>query len=367
MRAADFHHPQLLYEMCKAKDIKILLLGTPRFARRVIISSLSHRVDDITNENDNPVHHRTLEELYDFLKGSTYSSNLNAYTKKYQNSATKLLKAAFEFLLSKNDNLKTHYTYYGRTKFKVLAHSITSIIKTRSNLSFIDKNFVRKISDEPFFYFPLQLDEESTSLMTYPFYTNQIEIITHIVKSMPVGYKLYVKEHPVMALRGWRHPNYYKQIMNLPNVVLIHYSVKSEELLKNCSLVVAISSTTGLEAAFYKKPSIIFADTDYSKLKSVSKIEKIEDLPNVIRSQLKKEIDIADLNKYVNTIEKNSFEFDISELELSYHQYFYHGGYLVDVDITTPQMKSYLDTHRTKYDKLALEHVKKIQQYNKAT
>ena len=138
-----------------------------------------------------------------------------------------------------------------------------------------------------------------------------------------------------------------------------------EELLKNCSLVVAISSTTGLEAAFYKKPSIIFADTDYSKLKSVSKIEKIEDLPNVIRSQLKKEIDIADLNKYVNTIEKNSFEFDISELELSYHQYFYHGGYLVDVDITIDKMRDFINQNNQIIEKITEKHIEKILEYKK--
>lgn len=68
MRAADFHHPQLLYEVCKAKGIKILLLGTPRFARRVIISSLPHKVDNLTSKPDYQVNNRTFEECMTFLK-----------------------------------------------------------------------------------------------------------------------------------------------------------------------------------------------------------------------------------------------------------------------------------------------------------
>lgn len=365
MRAADFHHPQLLYEICKARGIKVLLLGTPRFARRLLISSLPHRIDFPINDTvDSTERERTVKELQDFLKGYSYSDNLKTFSTKFQDSKIRLLKAAYGFLFSKNDNIKTHYTYFGRTKLKVLLHSILYSIKTRINLHFINKNFARTINEHtPFIYYPFQLDEESTSLMTYPFYTNQIEIITHIVKSLPIDYKLYLKEHPVMAFRGWRNKDYYKQIMKLPNVVLVHPSVKSDEILQKCSLVIAISSTSGLEAAFYKKPSIIFANTDYSHLSSVHKIENIENLPDVIRSSLHDEIDVSDLNKYVNFIEKNSFEFDISELELSYHHYFYHGGYLVDVPITQSQMESYLEKFKTQYDKLALEHVKKIKYF----
>ena len=364
MKAADFHHPQLLYEICKAKGIKILLLGTPRFARRLIISSLPHRIDIPRNDDQSSGRNRTIEELQDFLKGSTYSGNIASYTTKFQNSKVKLLKAAYQLLSSKNDNIKTHYTYYGRTKLKVLIHSIIYSIKTRLNLNFINKNFVRTVDEQiPFLYYPLQIDEESTTLLTYPFYTNQIEVITHIVKSLPIGYKLYVKEHPVMFLRGWRNKNYYKQIMKLPNTVLVHHSVKSEEILQKCSLVITISSTSGLEAAFYKKPSIIFANTDYSHLSSVHKLENVEELPEAIRSSLQKKVNISDLNNHVNFTEENSFEFNFSELELSYHHHFYHEGYLVDVNITQSQMKSYLEKYKSQYDILVFEHLKKIKQY----
>ena len=63
--------------------------------------------------------------------------------------------------------------------------------------------------------------------------------------------------------------------MELPNVKLIHPSVKPEHILQKCSIVISITSTAGLEAAFYGKPSIIFADAPYEILPSVYKIKSI--------------------------------------------------------------------------------------------
>ena len=95
------------------------------------------------------------------------------------------------------------------------------------------KNLITQINDQsPFVYFPLHIEQEQVLLISAPFYTNQIEIIRHVTKSLPVGYKLFVKEHPVMSTRGWRSISEYKEIMQIPNVVLIHPSLKSENLIK---------------------------------------------------------------------------------------------------------------------------------------
>ena len=105
---------------------------------------------------------------------------------------------------------------------------------------------------------------------------NQLEIVKHIAKSIPVDFKLYVKEHMVMKYRFWRPISYYKQIMNLPNVVLIHPSLTNVELLKKCSIAFTVTGTTGLEAGYYGKPSIIFGHTSYDSLPSVHRIKNLE-------------------------------------------------------------------------------------------
>ena len=69
-----------------------------------------------------------------------------------------------------------------------------------------------------------------------------------------------------MKYRKWRPLSFYKTLLSLPNVRFLHPSFDSLTAIKNSSLVITIAGSSGLEAAFYEKPSIIFADVSYSNL-----------------------------------------------------------------------------------------------------
>ena len=172
-----------------------------------------------------------------------------------------------------------------------------------------------------------------------------------------------MKEHPLQSLREWRSISYYKQIMSLPNVILIHPSVKSDYIIKKSSLVVSINSTSGLESGFYNKPSISFSDQDFSYLSFVQQIKSFQELSDAIKKSLKKKVNISDLNNYINLIESNSFEFDFHRLSMEFDNYFHLGGFLADVKIPINKMKSFLEQNNADYEKLAAESVKKIQKY----
>lgn len=362
MRAADLHQNQLLYELCKAKGIKVLMLGQTRFASRAIVSSLWHEIDTPIEKNIKK--NRNIEELREFLKGADTFKQVTNYTTEFQKSNVGKISAIQQFLLTKYTNEKTHFTYFGRSKSRVIKKESEYLLKKKLRKNFIDKNLEKNIDNtKPYLYFPLHLDEESTLLIGAPFFTNQIEVIRHIVKSLPIGYRLYVKEHPAMELRGWHKISEYKEIMELPNVVLLHPDVKPEEILKNCSLVLSITSTASLEAAFYEKPSITFAHSPYSILPSVNRVKNIEELPQIIRESIKTEVNIDDLNNYVNHIEKNSFLIDVTKIELGYARIFYHDGNLVDVEISKKQMNQFLDEFKSEFEVISNEHIKKIENY----
>ena len=127
-------------------------------------------------------------------------------------------------------------------------------------------------------------------LITAPKYTNQVQVIRDIANVLPKGYELYVKEHPMSVVRSWHSVSFYKEIMGLSNTKLIHPSVKSKDLIKKSSLIITISSTTGIEAAFYKKPSIIFSDLEFSIISSIHKIKSINELSSAIETYLKKDV-----------------------------------------------------------------------------
>jgi hypothetical protein len=323
------------------------------FIGKQILSNEFHSIGNI--KSNNKFQFNSLEDAQNYFKTRPY--------RPWLGSKTDYLKAILKFLFLSNTNIKTHYTYYGRTKFSVLKRTIVSTIKKRLRESFINKNLIRDIKNtKPLIYFPLQEEPERGLLIQAPNYTNQIEVITNIAKALPAGYELYVKEHPGSVFREWRSISDYKKIMKLPNVRVIHPSVKSKDMIEKSSLVIVISSTTGLEATFYNKPSIIFADLDYSILPSVHKIESITELPSAIKTSLKKEVNLSDLNHYINLIEANSLELDYDAINLDFMHSFHHGGNLADVEIPINKMKLFLERHNADFDKIAAEFLKKIRE-----
>jgi len=357
-----FHHDDLFYRMCKIRNVKCLILRISRFGgRQCIISSEDESFPFIPDSAS--IQKRTLEEL------QKLRNDYNQYDRNKEEKITKqnrfaLISAALQyFFFSKNSNISTHYSYYGRTKFRVLYKTIISSLKTKYRKRFIDKNFSRIIpSTEPFIFFPLHMEEEFSLLLLAPFYTNQFEVIKQIVKALPIGYKLILKEHQMAFLRDWRSVSEYKKLMALPNVILIHPDIRPEEILKKCSLVITISGTAALDVAFYNKPSIVFVNTPFTNLDCVHKLKSVEELPEAIRTSLLKKVNISDLSDYVNYIEKISFKFDLSKFWRAHQVYFQYAGFLADVDIPIKKMTNFLEIHREEFEELAAEHVKKILQ-----
>ena len=167
----------------------------------------------------------------------------------------------------------------------------------------IDKNSIKHLTNnEKFIFVPLQVEPERTIAYDAPFFTDQLQMIKNIAKSLPINLKLYVKEHYNMRFRSWREIQFYKDLQNLPNVKLIHPTVNPKELLEKCSLVITTSSTAAMEAAFYEKPSIVFAETVYSDLPSVFRVKNMEELPEIISKALKEKVKLTEVNNGINEI-----------------------------------------------------------------
>jgi capsule polysaccharide modification protein KpsS len=265
-----------------------------------------------------------------------------------------------------DEEYMSDYVHYGVNRYSVIKEYILILLKERFRKYFIDKNFIREItSNEKFLFFPLQVQPERNVDIDAPFYANQIDVITNIAKALPVDYKLYVKEHPQMQLRHWRKISEYKEIIELPNVKLIHPLMNPKILLEKCSLVINIAGTAGLEAALYQKPSIVFADVLYSSLPSVHRLTSLEELPNAIRESLKKEVKLSDVNEFMNLLDRNSFEFDFFGNDRKIFNEFHGGGFLVSNEISMDEFKSFLEKNKENYEILTSEHIKKINQYKK--
>jgi hypothetical protein len=305
---------------------------------------------------------RNFEELRKFLTKDN-AKQLKNYQKDFGGNKSTKLKAASEyFIKSDNSNIKTHFSYYGRSKLKVLIKYSQLILKTRMRKSFIDKNLEYEIYlNEKFILFTLHQEPERVLLIGAPFYTNQIEIIRQIAKSLPIGFKLYVKEHFSQELREWREISYYKEILEIPNVRLYHPTSNIEELIKKSSLVISISGTSGLEAAFFQKPSIVMADLGYTILPSIQKLDSIENLPNLIRNGLDMTVEANDLDRYLTILDEHSFDFDLKGYEMRESNFLRYGGSFHDTIITNEKMKKFLDETENIVNPLVDKYIKKLE------
>lgn len=140
--------------------------------------------------------------------------------------------------------------------------------------------FQEALQGERFILYPLHKQPESSVDVLGDFYSDQLNLIKQIVRSLPVGYKLYVKEHSNAI--GDRPISFYREVEKLPNTKLISPMADSFHLLKLTSLVVTVSGTMAYEAGLLGKPAITFSDMFFSKLPSVRYCSAVRKLPEII-------------------------------------------------------------------------------------
>ena len=126
------HHQHLFYEICKARGIKVLMLRQSFFIGKQILSSEFHSIGNA--KSNDKFHFNSMEDAQNYFKTRPY--------RPWLGSKSDYLKAILKFLVLSNTNIKTHYTYYGRTKFSVLIRTIVSTIKKRFRESFMNKNLI---------------------------------------------------------------------------------------------------------------------------------------------------------------------------------------------------------------------------------
>jgi hypothetical protein len=108
----------------------------------------------------------------------------------------------------------------------------------------------------------------------------------------PDDYCVVVKNHPNMT---WRHSaSFIEKIDRIPNVKLIDFRIPSEDILKRASLLVSPSSSTIVEAALLRVPTIQLGDLGTTaSYPNVRQHGEFATLPKIMRECLAKKIDEA--------------------------------------------------------------------------
>lgn len=177
-----------------------------------------------------------------------------------------------------------------------------------------NKYFEIPDKNDDYVYMPLHLIPESTTFVKAPFYINELNIIEQISKSLPIGWKLYVKEH--QAMLGERSLKFYKSIKKIPNVKLVQLNYYSDPKpwIEKAKGVITITGTGAYEAALLGKKSIVFGDVPFTLIEGISRINSFEELPSLISSFSDTIDNIKSCAGYIAAIKSIGMEIDIKYL-----------------------------------------------------
>ncbi len=354
-----FHYQKLLLDICKSKGIKILSMYYTGINDRMILGT-----NGATLDLDDDSLKYTIPENFIPLKTekNSYDKVWHAYLKDKTPNFSNKITALLSYLGTNDSELiHSNFMYYGRSKFKVIKDSINFEFTKKKIFRFLQKNTLSSPDlTVPFVYFPMNVNEEMNLLHYAPFYTDQIEVIRYIAKSIPIDHLLYVKDHIGSELRGWNEIDYYNEIMELPNVKLIHPYFDNNILLKNCKLLVTVRGTTAYKAVKYGKPSIIFGQQPFEIIPSVFRINTLLEIPDVIKNALNCTVDSSYYKKYENLIVGKGFKFNMFDYENIRNATFFAGNILSNVPINEKEMITFLKNNKEMFSNLVNEHMKLI-------
>jgi hypothetical protein len=116
-------------------------------------------------------------------------------------------------------------------------------------------------SSRPFVYFPLHVVDDYKIKRVIPHCYDQASLIEQVADSLPHGYDIVLKEHPMSI--GRNSMALLRRLRRIPNAQLVEPHTSSHELMERAEAIIVISSTVGLEALMYGKPVLTMGQPFY--------------------------------------------------------------------------------------------------------
>ena len=159
---------------------------------------------------------------------------------------------------------------------------------------------LKKVDEGKYVFYPLHCEPEIALSLYGRDHQNQIETIRRLAQSIPLDWKLIVKEHP--RCLGYRTNSWYRRLLEIPNVYFAETNTSPIFWIKKANAVVTISGHVGFEALVIGKPVIVLGDVAYSILPAnmVRKVDSMSKLSTQLLDLIKNfSTDKASLTAFV--------------------------------------------------------------------
>lgn len=146
--------------------------------------------------------------------------------------------------------------------------------------------------DERYVFFPLHSPDDAQLTMRAPQYTDQATLAATIAKSLPLGWTLYVKEHP--AFVGGYNLETLRRLSAIDNAKLVSPSLNARRLAADADAVVVINSKVGLESLYLDTPVVVLGDPFYSRKGLTADVSDLNELATIFRTLVNQKTTAAD-------------------------------------------------------------------------
>ena len=246
----------------------------------------------------------------EYLKDFKSSQKTVSYIKQRWKSKGNLIGGQFRYLLKlsvhnfvgilkkKDPKIK----FYSRLKYLIIIIMNKFFLKT-----YFKSYSAQELKCKKYIYYPLHKEPELALNFHAPHLSDQMELVKFISISIPVGYKLLIKEHIFNQLR--RPKEFYKKLNNFYNVEVISPLDNQFKYIKNAKVVITDNGTSGWESILLNVPMINLSDTFYD-LVAKNKIENISKIGSVIHKLIfskKQKPTNNEICRLIDAEKKNSF------------------------------------------------------------
>ncbi|WP_076930080.1 capsular polysaccharide export protein, LipB/KpsS family [Proteiniphilum saccharofermentans] len=285
------------YEVAKVNDIGYRGYIGSRIANRFELHTeefgMTNRFEKIFK---NSSFHAQTPEIKDFVESylakylgnhiPSYLARKNKLTadyslvKKYiNNEKSLLLKGAFKFY-KKTKSADFKYAYQSNNPIKYYYNLFKRNILKKIRTTIGNNIFEKPAKDEIYYLFPLHMKPEASTSVLARHYCDDLAVLRNIAFNLPIGEKLYIKEHFVNY--GNLPLSFYHELKRIPNVRLIHSNEDTMQLIKNCKALITLTSTMGFEALLMYKKVIVFGNVFYKCHPNCIKLDSYENLFNIL-------------------------------------------------------------------------------------
>lgn len=237
-----------------------------------------------------------------------------------------------------------YFTWYpGRKLANFLPVFLENTFKWRYILHRNNKMAERSDDKEDYVVYFLHFEPEATVAHYATYMDSQLVVIKMLAAALPVGWKLYVKEHPVVkTLNGldagmahfldfysyYNSVYFFDQIRNTENVKWLRVDESATELIKRARAVATIVGTVIMECILENKPCLVFGDKRkilYTHAEGVYSIASMQECRSALHEiQMGKKVDNSAIYKYLSNYfisnNRDGYDYAVEVIENAYEK-----------------------------------------------